>query len=93
METTRKRGDTLVVPLSKLIPTEKLGYLRHSSESELENALADIEFEFEFGNLRPLDVIFDSASGDFLIADGHHRYFVASDWEMSDYPVKIIHVQ
>ena len=78
------------VPLDKIAPTEKLGYLKYDDPEEFEEVIANIEHAFELGEEDPLDVIYNKAEDKYEIVDGHHRYHVAGEWGMEDYPVNVV---
>jgi ParB-like chromosome segregation protein Spo0J len=78
------------IPLNKIKPTEDLGYLKYDDPAEFEEVIANIEHSFEMGDEDPLDVIYDEAEDVYEIVDGHHRFQVASDWGLEDYPVNIV---
>ena len=78
------------VPLDKIVPTEELGYLKYDDPEEFEEVIANIENAFEVGREDPLDVVYDKTMDKYEIVDGHHRYHVAQDWGMTDYPVVVV---
>tara|TARA_R110002074_G_scaffold251741_6_gene423369 strand:+ start:444 stop:749 length:306 start_codon:yes stop_codon:yes gene_type:complete len=86
-------GEGKRIPLDKIRPTEELGYLRDRSPQEFEEVISDIEHSFEMGEEEPLDVIYVKSKDIYKIVDGHHRFHVASDWDLDDYPVIVIGVE